>query len=57
MDKRIKTAKKAIEDKLKATSKTEKKEFGGLLKEDKKLDTERDRLKAKVASKVPSKKK
>jgi hypothetical protein len=51
MDKRIKTAQKAIDDKLKGAQKTEKKEFKGLLKEDKKLDKQRDDLKAKVKMK------
>lgn len=50
MDKRIKTAQKQIDDKLKATQKTEKKEFKGLLKEDHKLDKQRDDLKKKVKS-------
>ena len=44
MDKRIKTAQKAIDDKLKGAQKVEKKEFKGLLKEDKKLDAKRDRM-------------
>ena len=51
MDQRLKTAKKKIEDNLKKTEKTEKKEFKGLLKEDKKLDKQRDDLKAKVKMK------
>lgn len=50
MDRRIKTAQKQIDDKLKATQKTEKKEFRGLLKEDHKLDAKRDKLEAKVKS-------
>jgi len=50
MDKRIKTAKKQIDDKLKATQKTEKKEFSGLLKEDHKLDKKRDNLEKEVKS-------
>lgn len=44
MDKRIKTAQKEISDKLKSAQKTEKKEFKGLLKEDKKLDAKRDAM-------------
>ena len=44
MDKRIKTAQKKME-------KVEKKEFKGLLKEDKKLDKQRDMLKKKVSQK------
>jgi hypothetical protein len=41
MDKKIKDAQKKIE-------KTEKKQFRGLLKEDHKLDAERDRCEEKV---------
>ncbi len=48
MDKRILTAKKQIDQKLKATQKTEKKEFKGLLKEDHKLDAKRDHLEEQV---------
>ena len=48
MDKRILTAKKQIDQKLKATQKTEKKEFRGLLKEDHKLDAKRDHLEEQV---------
>jgi hypothetical protein len=48
MDQRIKSAARKIKDKLKGTIKTEEKEFKGLLKEDKKLDKERDALKKKA---------
>ena len=48
MDAKIKTAKKLIDEKLKATQKTEKKEFKGLLKEDHKLDAKRDHLESQV---------
>lgn len=48
MDKRIISAGKKIKDKLKGAIKTEDKEFKGLLKEDKKLDKERDALKKKA---------
>lgn len=51
MDKKIKTAAKHISDKLKGAQKTEKKEFKGLLKEDKKLDAKRDSLEKQVAKK------
>lgn len=44
MDKKIKSAQKKIDDKLKDAQKVEKVEFKGLLKEDKKLDAKRDRL-------------
>lgn len=44
MDKRLKASEKAIESKT-------KKEFKGLLKEDHKLDKERDKLKAQVKKK------
>ena len=44
MDQRLKKAEKKIESKLKSTEKVEKKEFKGLLKEDKKLDAKRDKL-------------
>jgi len=44
MDAKIKKAKQHIE-------KVEKKEFKGLLKEDKKLDIQRDKLKKKVKMK------
>ena len=44
MDAKIKKAQKHIE-------KVEKKEFKGMLKEDKKLDAQRDKLKKKVKMK------
>jgi len=47
MDQRIKSAARKIKEKLNSTMKTEKQEFKGLLKEDKKLDKERDELKKK----------
>jgi hypothetical protein len=44
MDKKIMTAQKKIDDKVKGVQKVEKKEFKGLLKEDKKLDASRDKM-------------
>ncbi len=51
MDKRILSAAKKIKDKLNSTLKTEKTEFKGLLKEDKKLDARRDKLEKQVKKK------
>jgi hypothetical protein len=51
MDKKIKTAAKKIQKKIVGSEKTVKGEFNGLLKEDKKLDSKRDKLEKEVAKK------
>lgn len=55
MDKKIKTAQKHIDDKLKGAQNVEKKEFKGLLKEDHKLDAKRESLEKQVKAGKKSK--